>query len=492
MGVIQRQTIKGSLVNFFGVFLGAISTLFIYPLNWELYGTIQYWIATAVLLTPILRQGSTSIINRFYPYFKSNNIKGFLGFVFIVTGISITATTILVIIASIVYSFINKSEINEIINNNSIFIYCLTILMIVNNILRLHSANAKRITIPNIIKNNGLKVTIIIIVVLSYYNIFDQEKAKTILIIFNLLSVLILFIYLKKLKFLDLSGFNKSSLDKSIKKEMFRYWYFGGLNYLGVILAYKIDTFMIGNMLEKQNVGYYSTFLFLCNMMIIPMTAINEISSPQISSYFNSNKIQKIDELYKKSTQNLLTVGVLIFMLIWFNIRNITSIMTNGQELIPFINLIIFIGISKIFDLSTSINNLIIVHSKWYRINLLFLLLMAILNLSLNYVLISKYGILGAGIATTISILIFNAIKSIFIYKKLKIQPFNKKSGYLYLITILVLVLGPVIENIKIINDWVSLIVIGSISSLIYLVAVYFLKISPQLNKLVDRKLIFK
>ena len=166
--------------------------------------------------------------------------------------------------------------------------------------------------------------------------------------------------------------------------------------------------------------------------------------------------------------------------------------MTNGEDLIPFINLIVFIGISKIFDLSTSINNLIIVHSKWYRVNLLFLFLMAIMNLSLNYVLISKHGILGAGIATTISILIFNAIKSIFIFKKLKIQPFNKKSGYLYLITILVLILGPFIQDIKIINDWVSLIVIGSISSLIYLVTVYFLKISPQLNKLVDRKLISK
>jgi hypothetical protein len=38
MGVVKRQGIKQSIVNYAGVFLAFFSTIFVYSLNTELYG----------------------------------------------------------------------------------------------------------------------------------------------------------------------------------------------------------------------------------------------------------------------------------------------------------------------------------------------------------------------------------------------------------------------------------------------------------------------
>ena len=53
MGIIKRQGGKHAILQYLGVGIGAISTLFIYPLNAELYGFAQFLIATAFLFFPL-------------------------------------------------------------------------------------------------------------------------------------------------------------------------------------------------------------------------------------------------------------------------------------------------------------------------------------------------------------------------------------------------------------------------------------------------------
>ena len=60
MGIIKRQSIKNSIVNYVGVFIGAISVIFIYPLiDKEDLGSIQFTLNTAILFAPFASVASS-------------------------------------------------------------------------------------------------------------------------------------------------------------------------------------------------------------------------------------------------------------------------------------------------------------------------------------------------------------------------------------------------------------------------------------------------
>lgn len=69
MGVIQRQSLKYTAVNFIGTFIGFLSVVFIYPLDIEIYGDFQAIFGFAVLLVPLLGFGIQAAIVKFYPIF---------------------------------------------------------------------------------------------------------------------------------------------------------------------------------------------------------------------------------------------------------------------------------------------------------------------------------------------------------------------------------------------------------------------------------------
>ncbi|MGM0478087.1 MAG: lipopolysaccharide biosynthesis protein [Bacteroidota bacterium] len=489
MGIIERQSIKGSLVNYTGVIIGFFATLFIYPLDWELYGTIQYWLSSAIILTPILRQGSTALINKFYPYFKKNNIKGVLGLVLIISTLTIVAMSLLLLVFIFVFkefSFIQQFNIQS---QSVVYIYLLAVVMIYFTIFQLHAANIRRIVVPEIITRIGFKLFLILLVVSSYFGVLDSEWTGVLLILFYLLAIIAMYFYLIILGGLDISGWSWKRLPRSVKKQFFSFWIFGGLNYLGILLAYKIDIFMIGTLVDKVSVGYYSTFLFMINLMIIPMSSINQISRPIVSESFENEDISQIALIYKKSSNSLMAVGTIIFLFIWLNIYFVLDFMRNGDDLLPFVYSALFLGLSKIFDLMTSINNVIIVYSKYYRYNLLFLFLLAIVNIALNLWLIEDYGITGAAIATSASLFILNGIKTIFIYKVLGIHPFSKKSLYISITLTVGLVLVSFFQSLVIVNGLTSAIIYSLLLGSICFPLFYRMKFSEELNNMLDKLL---
>lgn len=487
MGVIQRQGIKSSIVSYTGVIIGFISTLFVYPLDWELYGSIQYWITSATILTPILRQGSTALINKFYPRFKKDGIKGFMGMIILITTVTIIGMSIFLLLIGILFqntSFIRGLNIDS---SNVLYVYLLAIIMIYSTSFQYHAANMRRIVVPDIISKIGYKLINIIIILLVYFNIMDDSWSAPLLITLYLFAGFLMVTYLKSLNKLNIFGFKFSSLDRQIKKSLFRYWLFGGLNYLGILLAYKIDLFMIGTFVNKESVGYYSLFLYMSNLMIIPMASINAISGPIIAESFEHNDIKNIDEIYKKSSNNILVFGAIVFLLIWVNLPFLLEIMRNGKELIPLTTILLLLGLSKIFDLMTSVNNLIMIYSKWYHVNLILLLVMATCNIILNTLFIDLYGILGAAVATLISVFTFNLLKTGFIFIKLNIQPITKNTLYILSILTLGLLLTTYLQNITILNPVISIGIYTVLVSAIFIPIFYFLKLSPELNGLLDK-----
>ena len=488
MGIVQRQSLKNTLVNYFGVAIGAISTLFIYPLEWELYGDIQFILSSAILFSAFLALGSHSIVNKYFPYFKKNNINGFLGLTILYCTISIIITSLVMFILSDkVLDFLEFGGLdsNKILDNLFV-IYPLGVIYCYITILRAQSFNFKRIVVPDLLTSFSLKIVLPIIIFFGYISLINFNVANYILIISHIIILLSMLYYLKHIGGCD---FNKQIFRISFKKhkEILNYMLYGAFNHIGNILVYKIDIVMIGLLLSSVSVGYYSIFLFLSVVVEIPTKSIFQITSPMISKAFQDDDLEEITTIYKKSAINLLIIGVFIIAMIWFNLNSFLSIMTNGDVLKTETVIFIILGATKLIDMITSVNFSIISYSKYFRVNTLFIVILAVANILFNLYFISNYNIIGAAIATGISMFLFNLLKTLFVFIKFKIHPFDTKM----LVPILFMIIGVLLPFIFdfIFESMILSIVLSIVYAALYISLIYWLKLSDEIAKSIEKYL---
>ena len=69
MGIIIRQSIKGTLVNYLGVIIGFVTTFFVITsyLNTEEVGLTRVLVDAAILFSSFAQLGTGSSIIRFFP-----------------------------------------------------------------------------------------------------------------------------------------------------------------------------------------------------------------------------------------------------------------------------------------------------------------------------------------------------------------------------------------------------------------------------------------
>ena len=95
---------------------------------------------------------------------------------------------------------------------------------------------------------------------------------------------------------------------------------------------------------------------------------------------------------------------------------------------------VLFISLAQLFNMLTGVNGKIIINSKYYKFDLYFNFFLLLITLLTNFIFIPTSspltgigisGINGAAFATSLSVLLFNIVKLIFIYIKLGIHPFS-------------------------------------------------------------------
>tara|TARA_B110000914_G_scaffold150098_1_gene131522 strand:- start:8663 stop:9370 length:708 start_codon:yes stop_codon:yes gene_type:complete len=233
------------------------------------------------------------------------------------------------------------------------------------------------------------------------------------------------------------------------------------------------------------------------NVIGVPARAIGSISAPLIAISLKENDILKIKNLYVKSSLNQLIIGSLLFLLVWLNIDDLFMLLPEkfqGGKVV-----VLFIGLSQLFNISTGVNGLIITNSKFYSFDLYANIFLLFFTLFTNYIFIPDssplydygiYGIDGAAFATSLSILLFNLIKMIFVYLKLKIQPFSLQTIYTIILAFLIFFIVSIFnfEFYNIIN-----ILIRTFCVLIlYILCIYNFNISKDLKNLMKDFISYK
>lgn len=207
-------------------------------------------------------------------------------------------------------------------------------------------------------------------------------------------------------------------------KKLFNYGKYAFGTSISSILSSTIDQMMLGAMLSTAASGAFNVAVRIMNLVDIPTNTIATIVFPQSARRMATDGIDGMKYLYEKSVGVLLAILVPCLLVLLLFPTQVVHIIAGSQysNTIPIIKVTVFYCVLVPFgrQFGTIVDSM-----GKPRLTFMLVLLTAVTNLSLNYFMISKYGLMGAPYATLISSIIAFIIAQTVLRKLLGVNTFN-------------------------------------------------------------------
>lgn len=215
-------------------------------------------------------------------------------------------------------------------------------------------------------------------------------------------------------------------LPKSDIREIIHFTGFHALLGVSINLLNTIDGIMLAP-LEKQGLrssGIYAIALFVISIMLIPMRALINTTTPVLIQAYQAQDQTQISTLFRKSSDTMFLASLGMTIIILANLSNGIQLLGPDFEPIRYIIPILLAG--RLVDAATGLNEQVLSVSRHYRFSFILSLGLMIGVVSLNSILIPRWGIIGAATGTTLAVLTYNLGKWYFVKRKLSLQPFSQ------------------------------------------------------------------
>lgn len=431
MGIIARQSIKSSSLNVFSTVLGVIAMLFVYTKDLDAYGFLQTLIALSLLLSPFASLGMIGVAVKYFPNFNnsSSDRSVFLGFLIFVVSIGCTLLVggYFLVGVPVLRALDSPSNNFNLYIEHAKAICILSVIQVFITLLETYTINFYRLTIQTATTLLLPKIGLPVIILLYVSRGWEYGQLESTFILLQSVVLLSLIGYLYYL------GERKISLkiNQIIKDEKFRelveYATFGILGAVGSKIVLSIDTVSLASYVSPEEVGVYRILVFAALVINIPFRSLVRLTMPSLSKHIAADDVVQIEELYRRTSRILSFLGIVLFTGIYISLYDILALTGKPNVFVGGLITFAFLGLGRLFDLSNSINGQIISLSDMYKYNLVLILLLAVLNIVLNWFFIAQLsmGMFGAALATCLSLAVFNLFKTVIVYVRFNIQPFQ-------------------------------------------------------------------
>ena len=486
MSVVARQGVKYSIIGYLGFLLGTFSAIFIFPYDMEFYGKLRYILPTAEIIVPIIVFGLSFSNVKFFAKVNADGkhhnmlslslLAVIINFLIVVGGFFLIA-----------YWFpdFKKLEIWKMKN----LILPLALVLALSSVFNKFLTNYKRVVVPNIFENFVPKLANLGAFCLFFFMGFAEKSAYG---FFFMMFVISLFGYglytnrLEKVKFdFDLGYFKKDNF----YREILTYSLFGFLGNIGNYIAIKIDSYMIGEFISFEENGIYNNIYSIISLIVVPQMGLFNLSAPIINKVLANGDYNELDRFHKKTSLSLFFLGLVLFCCIAVGFPYLADFMKNGEDLRSSEPIVWVLGFAMLFDLATGFNGHIISLSRYYKFNIVVMLILAVLTITTNMLFLkhTDLGILGIAIAYAISLSLFNIIKIIFNYIKFKVFPLGIEMMYAMILGCISINVALLLPDLKL--NILNLFYKPAVVLIVLFIGNHFLKIYP-LEKYLNRTFI--
>ncbi|MFC5871564.1 Membrane protein involved in the export of O-antigen and teichoic acid [Chryseobacterium arachidis] len=483
MSVVARQGFKYSVIGYIGFLIGMISALFIVPIDLGFYGTLRYIMSTAEMLVPFVVFGiSYSNVKFFHKVSQDGKQQNMLSLSLAAVFINFIIFLGIFFVFPYFYPELRNMKVWKIKETILPLILLLSLCAIFNKYI----SNYKRIVVTNIFDNLFPKIAnigafLIFLYLSSRFAENSSTPENTAFLFFFGMFVLMLLGYIFYANRLDKIKLDfKTDYFKKDKfyKQFATYSFFGFLGTFGNYMA--INSFMIGEYLGMEENGIYSVLLALVSLISIPQLGLFNISAPIISKNLADGDMEDLDRFHKKTSLTIYFLGAVLFSCIMVGFPYLTHFMPkNGVMLREYEPVIWIWGSAVLVDLATGFNGNIISLSKYYKFNILMMLLLAGLTVGLNFYFINNTDLklIGIALSTAISLTTYNLIKIVFNYFMFKVSPLSIEMIFVSIICTLAITVAIVLPVFE--NNFINLMYKPAVVLILIFIGNYFTKIFP-------------
>ncbi len=276
-------------------------------------------------------------------------------------------------------------------------------------------------------------------------------------------------------------------------REMIHFSWYHFLLTASIILLGSLDILLLPFYDHKglNSVAVYSIAIFLMSFLQMPYKAMLAGSFTVLAQAFADADMPRARNLFERSSINMLIPTVFMAVLIACNLHNAVAVISNGYDALVPVFQILLIG--KVFDIATGMNDQVLSVANFYKFNFYLSLVLTAALFVLLRLLIPIYGVNGAALATTITILVFNTIKYFFVRSKLNMQPFSVRTIKVVAAGLAAWAVGSVVPVVA--GPFTDTLVRSAIISIAYLGLLVWLKPSADLelylSTVVEKKKLF-
>ena len=179
------------------------------------------------------------------------------------------------------------------------------------------------------------------------------------------------------------------------------------------------DTFLIGIFMTPEDVGYYNIIFKISSIATIFLSVVNAVVTPKLSYLYHQDK-KKLERFVQNSNKYIFLFTSAVLLIIIFFSEIILSMFGPDTAFLKIPLLVLIIG--YFINAYCGTIGFLLQMTGYAHIFQNIVLIATITNISLNLILIPKFGLLGAAIAGTISMSFWNIVGTYIVNKKLKIK----------------------------------------------------------------------
>ncbi|GAB3894963.1 lipopolysaccharide biosynthesis protein [Spirosoma agri] len=488
MGIIKRQTIQSSIYAYAGVGVGFLTQGVFFPhlLSKEQIGLLSLLIAVSQVLAQASNLGLNSAGGRYFPYFR-NIDRQHNGYLYIATlttvvGCGVCALTLWLARPWVIEHYQTQS---------ALFVdyyYLLIPLMLFTVFFAVFDTYARLLYDPvtgTLLQQLVQRVLVLIAGGLHWFGwvTFPQFLFFWLLAFFVPLVLMIYSVAQDSALF-----FNRRfvAVSPELRQNLIRYSALTLTTALSTQIIWTIDKAMLSTSKGLDDTGVYSTASYFASVIALPATALYKVSGTLIAESWKANDLDNIMSIYRKSCLNQLIAGCLVFVGVAVNLPTIFAVLPAGYEAGYYV--ILWLGLSKLIDMATGVNGVILNTSRYYAYDSVFFVLLIFVTILANKLLIPQYGMNGAAVGAVLATFLYNFARTLLVGIKFGLQPFSWRNLAVLVLAGLIWFLIERVPHGTGSWWWIGLDVAlrSSAITILFLSGIYVFNLSPDATELIN------
>ena len=500
MGIIARQTIKGTIATYLGTAIGFVTTFFILTsyLTAEEVGLTRVLVDAATLFSSLALMGTGSSTLRFYPHFKdeSRNQQGLYFWTLIIpfVGFFLFLICFFAFKGLIVRAFEDNSPLFV---NYVYYTLPIAFFMLYMSVFETNATILARVAMPRLIREVFVRVSLLVGYLL--YGLWHVINLDGLVIVFCVTYGLGAVLNLCYLLFSQKISFkpNFSNITPQLRRDFLWYTLFLITAALVGSVMPTLSSFFISAKMGLMFTGVYAIANYIATMVDIPFRSLNAIVQPRIAVALRATPpdLATATRLFQQVSLNMLLVGMSILILIWINIDLFFDLLPNGEQYAAGKWVVLILAVSKLLSSSFAVGGSALSYTRWYYTSLIFTLILMVSSIFLNNYLIPICGIEGGAWATLGSNVIYFILLLLYVKWRVGTYPFSwaqlkvlAVGALMFALNYLIIfIVGKVVHEPSMVFRIADAVVRTGIVAVAGLLAVYYGNVSADVNELIRK-----